>query len=55
MARTAFVDALHLTAIVAAVIAVAAAVVVGVTLRSASGRDPKPEKPEDLSVQPSEA
>ena len=55
MARTAFVDALHLTAIVAAVIAVAAAVVVGVMLRSASGRDPKPEEPGDLAVQPSEA
>lgn len=55
MARTAFVDALHLTAIVAAVIAVAAAVVVGVTLRSASGRDPKPEEPGVLAVQPSEA
>jgi DHA2 family multidrug resistance protein-like MFS transporter len=55
VAKSAFVDALHLTAIVAAAIAIVAAVVVGAVLRSTPGRDARPKAPDALASQSSEA
>jgi DHA2 family multidrug resistance protein-like MFS transporter len=55
VAKAAFVNALHLTSITAAAIAMVAAVVVGVVLRSAPGRDAKPKGSGALAAQASEA
>jgi len=54
VAKAAFVNALHLTSITAAAIAMVAAVVVGVVLRSAPGRDAKPKGSGALAAQASE-
>jgi DHA2 family multidrug resistance protein-like MFS transporter len=55
VAKAAFVDALHVTAITSAAIAIVAAVVVGVVLRSARGQDALPKASEALETRPSEA
>jgi DHA2 family multidrug resistance protein-like MFS transporter len=55
VAKAAFVDALHLTAITAAAIAIVAAIVVGVVLRSAPGRDAKPKESGAMAAQSNEA
>ena len=50
VAKAAFLDALHLTAIVAAAFAIVAAVVVGAVLRSTPGRDAKPKRTDALAA-----
>ncbi|HUF95174.1 MAG TPA: MFS transporter, partial [Acidimicrobiia bacterium] len=55
VAKAAFVNALHFTSITAAAIAIVAAVVVGVVLRGAPGRDAKPKGSGALAAQASEA
>jgi DHA2 family multidrug resistance protein-like MFS transporter len=55
VARTAFVDALHLTALIAAAIAILSAVVVWVTLRRVPARDAEPAHGAVPLPQPEEA